>query len=868
MNAESESLDRRLLHQELESLRAANRLQEARLLETLAQLDHMLEEVNSARIKAEADERFHRHTSELLSRIEDHLHDILVVTDADGRILRINQRGRAVLGISQEAARGLSLDRLFPPELVAPVLERRRDRRPLTRAALLEAIFRDPDIELELTLGRETADPRPYIVHGSMIYGANGREEGCIVLCSDVSSLKAREAALRQSQLQASFSLIRATIDHIGQGIAVFDRERKLTLWNGQFFTLLELSPELAAVGTDFFAMAACRPRHFGTELPLASGCSFSCDWSNVYADSRQTLHITCRPMPDGGFALTVSDMTEIQLQAETVRKLSHAVEVAPVEIIITNADGTIEYVNPQFSVNTGYSSAEVIGRKPSLLASGMTPPEVYRDLWGTITAGKTWRGELLNRTKSGDLIWEFMAISPVFGENRKITHFLTVKEDITTRKLASERIRKMATHDLLTGLANRALFAEKIQEIIALARESGLMSAMLFIDMDGFKEVNDHHGHAFGDRLLRAMAQRLSRVRADFACIARFGGDEFALVMSPFSDREVGLATARNVVETLGQRFSIDNLDIYVSASVGLVFIPEHGHSADTLLGCADLAMYRAKSKGGNQVCVFDAALKEAADRRLRIIDGLRRAISECQLMVYYQPVVDISSRRACGFEALIRWSHPQWGLVSPAEFIPIAEETGCIIEIGRFVLQEVCRQLRAWQDDGQLLLPVSINLSSLQLTQRQTAQEILDCVAESGLSPKSLRIEITETAAIADFEQSIGTLEELRRAGLQILLDDFGTGYSSLSYLQRLPVDVIKIDRSFIRNIETKEQAHELARSVIQLGGILGKTVVAEGVETEAQFRQLQEWGCDAVQGFLFDQARPAKEAERWLR
>lgn len=857
--------DIEILRQEIESLRVANQLQERQLLEALTQISEMVEETDRERRRVEQDHVRERQLSELMERIEDQLHDVLVVTDASGNITRVNQRCRNLFRVDNAALVGQSTDCLFPPDLVANVLELRSDRLPLSRPALIEALYRNPNLELEHALG---VAGRPHLIHGSILHGPGGKEEGWIIVASDVSAVKSKEAALRQSQVHASESLVRSTIDHLGQGVAVFDRERKLRLWNDAFFRLLELPTDLAALGVDFFAINSCHRDSFGHARLSHCPCDKATDWANFQTVAGRNLHVTCRPMPDGGFVMTVSDITEFNRQAESLRKLSHAVENAPVEMMITDAGGRIEYVNPQFCATMGYTVSDVLGKNANMVSSGMTPPEIYGDMWKTIQKGETWRGEILNRTKDGELIWEFLAISPIREKDGRITHYLAVKENINSRKLAADRIRRLATHDMLTGLANRVLFRDKLDATLQQIQGTALLSAILFIDLDGFKEVNDHHGHDFGDRLLRAIAQRLSRMEVDFVCVARFGGDEFALVLRPLLDRQAAITAAERVCETLRQRFNIDDIDLFVTASTGLVIIPEHGTRADELLISADLAMYSAKNFGGDRVCVFDGALKAAAERRSMLVEGLRKAVRTDNLDIYFQPLFRVDDRALYGFEALARWQHPEWGAISPAEFIPIAEETGIVLALGQIVLQKTCAQVAAWRQAGFVVPPVSVNLSPVELTQHDIVQRIVGCLRDFQLDTAAIRLEITETAAFTDPAQSLAALDALQAAGFSLMLDDFGTGYSSLAHLHRLPISTVKVDRSFVQSMMTDPNSRELTRSIIHLGKILDKTVVAEGVEGDEALALLREWGCHAVQGYLFAQPLPAAVAEGWLK
>ena len=554
-----------------------------------------------------------------------------------------------------------------------------------------------------------------------------------------------------------------------------------------------------------------------------------------------------------------VYDIADRKLYEEEMRKLSTAVAQSPASVILTDPWGRIEYVNPKFTQITGYASEEVMGRNPSLMKSGETSEEEYRQLWETITAGGEWRGEFHNRRKDGSLFWESAAISAIRNEFGAISHFLAVKEDISERKAYEEQLRHLATHDELTGLANRTLLLDRLQQAIHYAQRSRRLVAVLLLDLDRFKVLNDSLGHSVGDELLFSAAQRLRTVVREMDSVARLGGDEFAILLGELAGEDDVGPVARKVLEHLTLPYQLGARDLTVTASLGISLYPRDGQDGETLLRNADVAMYRAKEEGG---CFrfYAPEMNRRVMETLEMEADLRRALEREELCLHYQPKVALATGKIHGAEALLRWRHPQRGMVAPGTFIPLAEETGLILPIGEWVLGEVCAQLRRWRDAGLPVLPVAANLSARQFRREDLADTARRFLRERDLDPGLLEMELTESMIMRDPQAAVATMRQFKDLGVSLSLDDFGTGYSSLNYLRRFPVDSLKIDRSFISDAADDPSAAAVVTSIVAIAHSLGLQAVAEGVETRRQLDFLRQCGCDSFQGFYFSRPLPA--------
>jgi diguanylate cyclase (GGDEF)-like protein/PAS domain S-box-containing protein len=558
----------------------------------------------------------------------------------------------------------------------------------------------------------------------------------------------------------------------------------------------------------------------------------------------------------------TVQDLRAEKLNESKFNTLSRVLEQTADLVVVTDVLHRIEYVNPAFEKVTGYSYAEVLGKKPSLLSSGRHKPEFFQHLNQTISRGESYNNIIINRRKDGSLFYEEITITPIKDEKGTITHYVATGKDITERMRDQERLQHMAHHDALTDLPNRNLFLDRLQQALNRARWHQRLVAVMFLDLDRFKYINDTLGHNTGDQLLLQISKRLKNSVRDGDTIARFGGDEFALLLDDIqSDNDVS-GLARKLLGTLEEAFRIGRHEFYITASIGISLFPADGEDAETLLRNADVAMYRAKDLGKNNYQFYSDDMSARVFERLTLENHLRRALEKNEFVLHYQPQVDARSNRLTGVEALLRWQHPDMGLVPPANFIPLLEETGMIEEVGQWVLETACRQSRQWHDAGWAYLHMSVNLSSRQFNNSDFIDTLHDIILRTGINPEFLELELTESMLMRNASMTINALKSLNELGVRFAIDDFGTGYSSLSYLRRFPIDTIKIDRSFIHDVMENSDDAAITSAIIVMARSLALNVIAEGVETETQLKFLQARQCHYIQGYLFSRPRPAEE------
>ncbi|MGM0702846.1 MAG: EAL domain-containing protein [Pseudomonadota bacterium] len=523
--------------------------------------------------------------------------------------------------------------------------------------------------------------------------------------------------------------------------------------------------------------------------------------------------------------------------------------------IIITDAQNRIEFVNPAFSHMTGYSVEEVLGRTPQILSSGRHDAAFYRQMWDTLQRCGYWRGEIWNRRKSGELYLELLTITAISDEEGNTTHYAALFNDITHIRENEERIKRLAYYDALTGLPNRRLLEDRLELAIRHAHRNQSRLAVIFLDLDHFKQVNDTLGHAMGDELLVVIAERLqTRLREDDT-LARLGGDEFLVLLPDLDEVDEATRIARRLIEAVSEPSQLGEHSFRVGASLGISLYPDDADSAEALIHDADTAMYRAKQEGRNAYRFFRAAMNQQDDRQLMLETALRNSLETGEgIEVYYQPLFERDGGRLHSAEALLRWHHPVFGSVAPVDFIPLAERAGLMVPLGERVMQMVCAQLAAWQREGREPMPVAVNLSARQFWQNDLPGRVAAMIEAHGLSPGLVGFEITESTLLDKQQQATTLLQGLRDFGCSLAIDDFGTGYSSLSYLQDLPVTTLKIDRSFVQRLgEGERGSAAIVAAVTGMAHELGLSVVAEGVETEAQRRALERYPVDLLQGFL---------------
>lgn len=530
--------------------------------------------------------------------------------------------------------------------------------------------------------------------------------------------------------------------------------------------------------------------------------------------------------------------------------------------VMVTRADGTIERVNPAFETLTGYSAEEAIGRNASMLSSKRQTPEFYQQMWTQLRETGCWQGEIWNRRRDGELYLEHLTISSICDDAGVCTHYAAIFADITQRRMAEERLNYLATHDALTGLPNRSLFGERLEHALRCTQRTQHRIAVLFLDLDRFKLVNDSLGHGVGDELLKIVGERLRACVRETDTVARLGGDEFTLLLEDVGDARHVAHIAQKLLDAIGAPFHIGGEEIYVTPSIGVSMYPDDGEDAQTLVLHADRAMYEAKGAGKNNFQFFIGQMNTDTNEQLQIENDLRQALERDELVLHYQPKVDLADGAVVGLEALVRWQHPQLGLLAPGRFIPIAEETALIIPLGQAVLREACRQGRAWLDAGYVFGTMAVNLSLRQLRWEGFLHDVDVILADTGFPAEYLQLELIESQAIDGCAQCEGVLQALSARGISLAIDDFGVGYSSFAYLKSLPFDTLKVDRSLLAGTGHSRRDVAVLRAILAMADALDMTVVMEGVETEDEAAMLRSIGCPQVQGWLFGRAQPAHE------
>ena len=558
------------------------------------------------------------------------------------------------------------------------------------------------------------------------------------------------------------------------------------------------------------------------------------------------------------------------QVVHERTRLFAAVFENSHEGITITDRDNNIITINQAFTQITGFSEAEVIGRNPRILASGRHDKAFYARMWQAINTQGFWRGELWNRCKDGTVRPKWFSISVVRDDDGEIVNHLAIFSDVTDRKLAEERIEFLAHHDALTHLPNRILTRDRFEQAVAKAQREKTRIAVIYVDLDNFKYVNDSFGHPAGDQLIITSVERLKQHIRETDTVSRQGGDEFLIILPDVGESAAAERVASQILSNLSAPFDIAGHTIGISASVGITFYPEDGNDFDTLLKNADAAMYAAKASGKNAYRVFTEDMNVDVLDKLKLKAMLRLAIDRQEFHLVYQPQIDLRTNRVVGVETLIRWNHPEQGNIPPVRFIPLAEESGMIGEIGEWVIEEACRQGTQWFDAGMAPFVIAVNVSAQQFTNGSILKTVEAALRHSGLPPEFLELEFTESGLLSDIQNSLATIEALRTMGVKMSIDDFGTGYSSLSYLQQFKVEKLKIDQSFVRSIGTSAEGMEIVRAIIQLGKTLQLQVIAEGVETELHHRTLMDLDCDEAQGYLFSRPVPASDLvpflDRW--
>jgi diguanylate cyclase (GGDEF)-like protein/PAS domain S-box-containing protein len=604
----------------------------------------------------------------------------------------------------------------------------------------------------------------------------------------------------------------------------------------------------------------------------IARGERTSFEEHNKEADGiHYYLTVKCPVYGEGEIIGVVGISTDISERKKDEERLKLAAAVLRSTgegVVITDVHSDIVAVNRAFTEITGYEEAEVLGRNPSLLKSERQPPAFYEEMWRTLLERDAWQGEIWNRQKNGAIFPEWLAISAIRDGEGTVTHFVGVFSDISTLKHSQQRLEHLAHFDPLTDLPNRALFQDRLAHAIDRAQRYGHQIGVMILDLDGFKTVNDSLGHPVGDQLLVQVAGRLQQCIRVEDTVARLGGDEFAIILSSLHDGSDAVEVVRKILASIEQPFDLSGVGAMISTSIGVASFPQDGASATELVRNADAAMYGAKEGGRNTYRFYQAAMTQHAQDRLQREAALRLAIEGREFEVWFQPQLHLRSGNLVGAEALVRWRDPARGLVMPNEFIPLAERTGLVLPIGEWVLGEVCRLGSAWLADGFQFGRLAVNVAAPQIDRGDFVGVLREALASSALPPEHLEIEITESLIMTSAATARPALQAVRQLGVATAVDDFGTGYSSLAYLKELPIDKLKIDRAFVKDLPDDPKAGAITRAIIGMAHSLGYEVIAEGIETVEQCHWLHGEGCSEGQGYWFARPMPAADFAAWMR
>ncbi len=582
-----------------------------------------------------------------------------------------------------------------------------------------------------------------------------------------------------------------------------------------------------------------------------------------------KTILLEVVPVTDMGYVnLFGLDVTQRKQVEQKLLLNSQVFENATEGVMITDADLRILDVNRAFCIITGYAREEILGESVDLLSSGRHEPEFYESLWRAVREKGSWQGEIWDRRKSGEVYPQLLSISSVLDADGSVIRYIGLFSDISVMKRTQDLLYQMANYDNLTGLANRRYFHDRLEQDLAQARRAGEKLAAMFIDLDGFKLINDQLGHRAGDQLLREVADRLKECVRESDTVGRMGGDEFTVVLTQLKHPDDVVAVAQKILHRIREAMTVEQRELFVSASIGISNFPEDATEVEGLLRCADAALLQAKDLGKNSYQFFSQEINTRSQERLSLQIRLRKGLDSNELVVHYQPQMDSMTGCMVGVEALVRWRDPEKGVIAPDQFIPLAEDTGLIHEIGEFVLRAALAQARKWRKERLPPFRMAINVSAHQLRRADFITGIEAAVRESGVPADSLVFELTESVLVEDSGETLSNLERLKGLGARLAIDDFGTKYSSLAYLKRLPIDILKIDKMFIKDFPGDAGSVAITNAIIVISRSLSLEVIAEGVETEEQVRLLQERGCNLIQGHYFCKPLPSEDLRPFMR
>ncbi len=795
----------------------------------------------------------------LLRTLIDTIPDLIFMKDSEGVYLGCNKACEEFLGLDESQVIGKTDFDLLSPKMAE--FFRRRDREVIAsaRTQVNEEWVVYPDGRRECLETSKT----PYVNERGELLGTIGISRLITERKNADRELRENEEKLRALFEMSPLGIARNTMD--GRFIEANDALLDMvgyTLNDLQELSYWDLTPEEYATREARQLQALEEDGQYGPY-----------EKEYLHRDGRRIpVRLNGVLIADGDgkryIWSIVEDISE-RKRAEEDMQLASLVYMNSAEaMLVTDADGVIITINPAFTELTGYRAEEVVGRTPRILNSGLHDKTFYQAMWDKLNTTGFWQGEIWNKRKNGEVYAEWLTINSIYREDGVCYRRVALFSDITDKKRAEELIWMQANFDSLTGLPNRRMFNDRLNHEIKKAKRSRLRLALMFIDLDRFKEINDILGHDMGDQLLKEAAQRLHSCVRETDTVARMGGDEFTIIVPELEGVGNVERIAEGILHKLSGPFHLDGEVLYISASIGITFFPDDAVGVEELRKNADQAMYAAKHQGRNRFSYYTPAMRDLAQKRLRLSNDLRTALAENQFRVYYQPIVDLADGRICKAEALIRWQHPQQGLINPSEFVLIAEETGRIVEIGDWVFHQAALQVRHWRQAYRADFQVSVNKSPVQFQNDESFYKgWIEQLGRLGLAGDAVAIEITESLLLSNKQIVNDKLLLFRDTGIQVAIDDFGTGYSSLAYLKHYDIDYLKIDQSFVRNLKSDSSDLVVCEAIIAMAHKLGMKVVAEGVETVEQQELLKAAGCDYGQGFLFSRPVPVDEFERLL-
>jgi diguanylate cyclase (GGDEF)-like protein/PAS domain S-box-containing protein len=801
------------------------------------------------------------HAQSLASAIIDNAGVLVVVLDHEGRIQRFNRASEALSGYDLEEVQGH-----FPWDILLPAEEAET----IHRQAFERVAQAAQDTTTHYTNYWVCKDGRRRLIEwfNSLILDDAGHMELMVSVGIDITRQQELEEERARSELR-----YRTLFEQARDGILIVDPvTQRFTEFNSVAHEQLGYSGEefrqLGIGDIEVIESPEETMRH--VEKVQSQG------WDNFETIHRckdgslrnvrvvvQQLTLDNKPLLQCSF----QDITERKQTEESLRLYANVIEHSGEAIMITDQQNRIVAINPSLTELTGYTLEDLRGKDPRILSSGHTTRETYESMWQSLRESDYWQGELWDRRKDGSAYPKWAAISVIRNDKGEATNYIASFTDISERKAAEERIHQLAHHDALTGLFNRFSLESRLEQALLSARRENGQLTVMFIDMDRFKIINDTLGHHAGDALLVEVAQRLQVSVRESDIVARLGGDEFIIVLTNMAAGMAAAPIATSLIQTLGRPYQIEGKTVHSTPSIGISLFPADGEDVDTLLKNADTAMYHAKEQGRNNYQFFTEAMNAQVAARLELENELREAVAKGQFELHYQPQIHAGDGRLRGLEALVRWRHPEKGIIPPDSFIPIAEETGLISAIGEWVLAEACRQKAAWRKQGQRIGRIAVNISTYQLHSSNLVEQVRNNMHRYGLSAGELELEITESGAMENPELAAQQLRALRELGIEIAIDDFGTGYSSLSYLKRLPIQRLKIDRSFVMDIEHDASDAAICKAIISMARSLELGVVAEGVETREQHDFLSNLGCELLQGYYYSRPVPAEELVHFI-